>query len=96
MNEEFGEVDGCGLVLEVVGKRDGFPDSCKHFADEEETARSVIEGSEISLRLIDQLRDPAEDADLFLRHRAWTYLFLAKGHFRLGNREEGYTAPLKR
>jgi len=69
--------------------------ACKDFADEEETARSVIEGSEISLRLIDQLRDPAEDADLFLRHRAWTYLFLAKGHFRLGNREEGYAAMEK-
>ena len=72
---------------------DMFPlHACKHYADEEETARSIIEGSEISLRLFDQFRDPAEDIDLFLRHRAWTYLFLAKGHFRLGNREEGYAA----
>lgn len=75
---------------------DMFPiHACKDFPDEEETARSVIEGSEISLRLTDEVRDPAEDIDLFIRHRAWTYLFLAKGHFRLGNREDGYAAMEK-
>lgn len=64
----------------------------KHFEDNTETARSIIEGTEISLRLFDLLRDPTEDADLFLRHRAWTYLYLSKGHFQLGNCEKGYEA----
>lgn len=75
---------------------DMFPiHACKHFSDEEENARSVIESAEISLRLFDQFRDRDNDADIFINHRAWTYLFLAKGYFRLGKREEGYAAVEK-
>ena len=33
MNEEFGEVDGSGLVLEIVGERNGFADACGDAAE---------------------------------------------------------------
>lgn len=60
---------------------------------EEETARSMIEGALFSLRLYDMFRDDlSDDMDIWLKERAWTYLFLAKAEFRLENREKGYEA----
>jgi hypothetical protein len=33
VNEEFGEIDGSGLVLEVIGERNGFTDACGDAAE---------------------------------------------------------------
>ncbi|MBR5313299.1 MAG: helix-turn-helix transcriptional regulator [Clostridia bacterium] len=62
------------------------------FGNEEDTARSIVDGCHFTLRLFDLFRDPAEEVDLWIQKRAWTYLYLAKGYFRLGKADEAFDA----
>ena len=64
----------------------------KTFENEEDTARSIVDGCHFTFRLFDLFRDPAEDVDLWIIYRAWTYLYLAKGKFRLGEKEDRFDA----
>ncbi len=64
----------------------------KTFENEEETARSIVESCHFSLRLFDLFRNPMEEIDLWIQSRAWTYLFLAKGYFRLGEADNAFGA----
>ncbi len=62
------------------------------FENEEDTARSIVDGCHFTLRLFDLFRDPAEEVDLWIQKRAWTYLYLAKGYFRLGEADNAFDA----
>ena len=62
------------------------------FENEEDTARSIVDGCHFTLRLFDLFRDPAEEVDLWIQKRAWTYLYLAKGYFRLGEADRAFDA----
>lgn len=80
-----------GNLFEML--KDAFPlRTYSEKETEEETARSMREGALFSLRLYDMFRDPSDDMDLWIKKRAWTYLFLAKTEFRLENREKAYEA----
>jgi len=62
------------------------------FENEKDTARSIVDGCHFTLRLFDLFRDPAEEVDLWIQKRAWTYLYLAKGYFRLGEADNAFDA----
>ena len=53
---------------------------------------SRIEGQKIILSIIDNLRDPLNEKDGWLRERAFAYCRLASAYFGIGEKENGYKA----